>query len=94
MIHVLYLSDLIICNSFHSQYRQHIRFQKAYSEPASAAVLRFCKHELMQAIRLLLLDDEFVQAYVHGFLVKCGDGVLCRVFPRILVYSADYPEKY
>ncbi|OSD00042.1 hypothetical protein PYCCODRAFT_1437796 [Trametes coccinea BRFM310] len=68
-------------------------YQEAYGEPASAAVLRFCKRELMQKIWLLLLDDEFIHAYVHGIVITCGDGIMRRVFPRILTYSADYPEK-
>ncbi|CDO76216.1 hypothetical protein BN946_scf184894.g5 [Trametes cinnabarina] len=64
-----------------------------YGTPISSDVLTFCKRELMQRIWLLLLDDEFLDAYEHGILVKCGDGVTRRIFPRILTYSADYPEK-
>lgn len=48
----------------------------------------------MQSIWLFLLDDEFMHAYVHGIVIRCGDGVERRVFPRFLVYSADYPEKW
>lgn len=48
----------------------------------------------MQQIWHLLLDEEFVRAYVHGLLIKCGDGVTRRLFPRIPQYSADYPEKW
>jgi hypothetical protein len=40
------------------------------------------------------LDEDFLNAYRHGIIVKCTDGVLRRVFPRIFTYSADYPEKY
>ena len=29
----------------------------------------------------------------NGILIEFIDGVTCRVFPRILTYSADYPEK-
>ncbi|RPD56887.1 hypothetical protein L227DRAFT_587910 [Lentinus tigrinus ALCF2SS1-6] len=43
-------------------------YQKRYGEPASAAILRFCKRELMQKIWMLLLDTDFVHAYEHGFL--------------------------
>ena len=43
---------------------------------------------------LLLLDERFMDAYKNGILVECGDGVVRRLFPRILTYSADYPEKY
>jgi hypothetical protein len=29
-----------------------------------------------------------------GFVVRCGDNIERRVYPRIFTYSADYPEKY
>ncbi|EMD39369.1 hypothetical protein CERSUDRAFT_134414, partial [Gelatoporia subvermispora B] len=64
-----------------------------YGIAATAAVLTFCKRELFQAIWLLLLDDDFLHAYVHGFVILCGDGIRRRMFPRFLTYSADYPEK-
>lgn len=47
----------------------------------------------MQQIWLLLLDKEFMEAYEHGILIECADGVIRRLFPRIFTYSADYPEK-
>jgi len=47
----------------------------------------------MQAIWTLLLDDEFMQAYEHGIVIECGDGIRRRVFPRFFTYSADTPEK-
>ena len=47
----------------------------------------------MHAIWLLIMDDEFMDAYRHGILVYCGDGILRRIFPRFFTYSADYPEK-
>lgn len=68
-------------------------YRKAYGEAPSPAVLRFLKRELMQKIWLLLLDDEFIEAWETGILVKCGDGILRRIFPRVFTYSADYPEK-
>lgn len=42
----------------------------------------------------ILLDEEFMEAYVHGIVVLCCDGVTRRFYPRIFIYSADYPEKY
>ena len=47
----------------------------------------------MQAIWHKLLDDDFLEAYCHGLIVTCADGIVRRVFPHILTYSADYPEK-
>ncbi|KAH9848677.1 hypothetical protein C2E23DRAFT_763412 [Lenzites betulinus] len=64
-----------------------------YGIPASAAVLTFLKRELMQAVWLLLLDDRFMYAYVHGIVFLCGDEVMRRMFIRFLIYAADYPEK-
>lgn len=57
-------------------------------------ILAHCKRELFHAIWNLLLDDEFVEAYRNGIIIKCYDGKYRRVFPRIFTYSADYPEKY
>ncbi|KAJ3535195.1 hypothetical protein NMY22_g6600 [Coprinellus aureogranulatus] len=41
----------------------------------------------------ILLDDEFVRAYRHGMVIDCFDGVRRRFYPRIMTYSADYPER-
>ncbi|KAJ3531358.1 hypothetical protein NMY22_g8186 [Coprinellus aureogranulatus] len=41
----------------------------------------------------LLLDDEFIEAYRHGLVIDCFDGVRRRFYPRIMTYSADYPER-
>lgn len=60
---------------------------------ARSPVLTHCRRELMQAVWRLLLDDEFLEAYTHGLVIKCADGITRRVFPRIFTYSADYPEK-
>ncbi|OSD02376.1 hypothetical protein PYCCODRAFT_1390006 [Trametes coccinea BRFM310] len=68
-------------------------YQTVYGTSISDDVLTFCKRELMQRVWLLLLDDDFLEAYKHGILVVCGDGVTRRIFPRIFTYSADYPEK-
>jgi hypothetical protein len=40
-----------------------------------------------------LLDDKFINAWLHGIPIKGPDGVTRLFFPRIFVYSADYPEK-
>lgn len=42
---------------------------------------------------MVLLDDDFMDAYVNGFVVECANGILRRFFPRLFTYSADYPEK-
>jgi len=52
-----------------------------------------CARELMHAQWAILLDDEFVEAWQHGIVVTCCDGIKRRFYPRIFSYSADYPEK-
>ncbi|KAI0654691.1 hypothetical protein C8Q70DRAFT_925386 [Cubamyces menziesii] len=66
---------------------------RIYEIAATAAVLTFLKRELMQHIWLILMDDWFMYAYIHGLLLECGDGILRRLFIRFLFYAADYPEK-
>lgn len=58
------------------------------------SIITHCRRELMHAIWKFLLDDDFVHAYKYGMVIKCADGVDRRIYPRIITYSADYPEKY
>ena len=59
-----------------------------------ADILTHCQRELMQVVWKILLDDEFIHASTYGMVVRCWDGIKRRVYPHILTYSADYPEKY
>ncbi|KAF9565462.1 hypothetical protein CPC08DRAFT_629854 [Agrocybe pediades] len=69
-------------------------YRKAFGGlSASAPTITHLRRELMHAIWLLLLDDEFMHAYEHGIVVQCADGITWRIFPRFFTYSADYPEK-
>ncbi|KAJ3533934.1 hypothetical protein NMY22_g7130 [Coprinellus aureogranulatus] len=52
-----------------------------------------CQRELIHGQLRVIFDDEFMHAYEHGIVVKCADGIERRFYPRILTYSADYPEK-
>jgi hypothetical protein len=52
-----------------------------------------CRRELTHAQWRKLLDDEFLQAYEHGVVIECCDGIWRRFYPQIFTYSADYPEK-
>src|ERR1700709_2669254 len=52
-----------------------------------------CHREFFHEQWKILLDDEFLEAYEHGIVIRCCDGVVRRFYPRILTYSADYPEK-
>ncbi|KAJ3530305.1 hypothetical protein NMY22_g8628 [Coprinellus aureogranulatus] len=49
--------------------------------------------ELFHAQWRSLLDDDFIHAYRHGLVVDCFDAVRRRFYPRIMTYSADYPER-
>lgn len=69
-------------------------YLKMFGVAATAAVLAFCKRELMQEIWKLVLSPEFIRAFETGIIICCGDAILRRLFLRILTYSADYPEKY
>jgi hypothetical protein len=52
-----------------------------------------CHRELTHAQWDIILDDEFLDAYEHGIVVMGYEDVLCRFYPRIFIYSIDYPEK-
>ena len=64
-----------------------------YGVEASTAVITHCRHQLMCGAWGVLLNDRFMDAYWHGIVVVCSDGVRRRLFPRVFHYSADYPEK-
>ncbi|RDB16269.1 hypothetical protein Hypma_003008 [Hypsizygus marmoreus] len=55
--------------------------------------LAHCHREAIHAQWKVLLDDEFIHAFVHGIVIECPDGMKRRFYPRIFTYSADYPEK-
>lgn len=52
-----------------------------------------CRRDFMHAQWHILLDDEFVEAYLHGIVILCPDGIMRRFYLRIFTYSADYPEQ-
>ncbi|KJA25469.1 hypothetical protein HYPSUDRAFT_94104, partial [Hypholoma sublateritium FD-334 SS-4] len=59
----------------------------------SDAFLTHCQREFLHAQWKELLDDDFLEAYEHGVVIECCDGVKRRFYLRIFAYSADYPEK-
>jgi Plavaka transposase len=58
------------------------------------AFMAHCHRQLFHEQWKIILDDEFMEAYQHGIVVVCCDGITRRFYPRIFTYSADYPEKY
>ena len=69
-------------------------YKEIYGAAANSDILTFLKRELVHAIWSLLLNEDFVNAYIFGIIVLCADGIERRLFPRFFTYSADYPEKY
>jgi hypothetical protein len=68
-------------------------YRAEFGKSTTAAVLTHCNYDLMHAIWMLLLDAEFMHAYVHGVVMEYIDGILRRFSPWFFIYSADYPEK-
>ncbi|KDN43598.1 hypothetical protein RSAG8_05975, partial [Rhizoctonia solani AG-8 WAC10335] len=62
-------------------------------KPPNEALLTHLRRELMHAVWSALIDEAFVDAWQNGVIIDCADGIRRRVFPRIMTYSADYPEK-
>ncbi|KAH7905471.1 hypothetical protein BJ138DRAFT_1138264 [Hygrophoropsis aurantiaca] len=60
---------------------------------ASCGCTTHCQRELFQAQWEVLLDTDFLEAYEHGPVIQCCDGIRCRFYPQIFTYSVDYPEK-
>lgn len=54
-------------------------------------MLTHLRREIMQEVWLILMDDDFMHAYMHGIELD-GDEVYL-FFPRNLTDSNDYPEK-
>lgn len=74
--------------------QDHIKKHSGWGKAGRKQVLTYCRRELLhEAWVVLLSDPEFLEAYEHGIVIKCADGVTRLVFPRIFTYSADYPEK-
>jgi hypothetical protein len=64
-----------------------------FGQPASGQTLKQLKKDLFHAVWELLIDDDFVHAYVHGLVFKLFDRLSRVGFPRFFFYSMDYPEK-
>ena len=69
-------------------------YHEIYGQAPSDNILMHLRQELMQAVWFLLLDNEFMDAYVNGIVIEFPDGILRQLFPRFFTYAADYPEKY
>ncbi|KAF8227050.1 hypothetical protein L208DRAFT_1298623, partial [Tricholoma matsutake] len=68
-------------------------YKLVYGVAATSDMLTFLKCELIHTIWGLLLNKEFLHAYMFGIIVLCADGIQRHLFPCFFTYSADYPEK-
>ncbi|KAF7975060.1 hypothetical protein HWV62_10563 [Athelia sp. TMB] len=84
--HVAYFQSLP--DSFNDFVAQHYK-----GRVLSRKHTTHCRRELFHAQWDILLDEDFMHAYVHGIVVICCDGISRRFYPRIFIYAADYPEK-
>jgi hypothetical protein len=85
-----YSDDLLqLLDTFQRFTSQHMDGKKPSND-----FIAHCWRELLQAQWEILLDAEFLAAYVHGIVIECCDGIVHQFYPRILIYSADYKEKY
>ena len=84
---------LIINPQLPDTFHEHASRNHAKWNPQKKDILTHCRRELMHEVWKVLLDDEFLEAYTYGIVIKCVDGIERRVYPRIFTYSADYPEK-
>ncbi|KAG6906052.1 hypothetical protein DXG01_016127 [Tephrocybe rancida] len=85
----LYTSPALLPDSFKDFASEHIG-GKGTPTPA---FLAHCRRELFHTQWSILLDEEFLDAWLHGIVIMCLDGIRRRFYPRIITYSADYPEK-
>lgn len=74
-------------------FKDFAAFHSASKGPDDA-FMTHCDREYLHAQWKVLLDDEFLEAYEHGVVIECCDGIRRRFYLRIFSYSADYPEKY
>jgi hypothetical protein len=65
-----------------------------FADVATSDMLTHLRRKLMQAVWLVLLDADFIHAYIHGLELNFIDDDPYLFFPRFFTDSADYPEKY
>ena len=68
-------------------------FIRKFATGATDPLMAHCQRELFHEAWRVLLDKDFIHAYVHGVVMDCADNIKRRIYPRIFTYSADYPEK-
>ncbi|KAF8227180.1 hypothetical protein L208DRAFT_1298201 [Tricholoma matsutake] len=60
----------------------------------NGAFMAHCHREIYNAQWEIILDDEFLEAYEHGIVIMCCNGIWHCFYPHIFTYSADYKENF
>jgi hypothetical protein len=68
-------------------------YKTEFGIPATAAMLTHLKRDLIHAVWKFLMDDDFIHAFVYGYVSKLRDGIERLSFPRFMIYAMDYQEK-
>ena len=92
IIPLLYINDSTL--QLPDSFKEFATSQSGGKTAPSDPFMTFCHRELMHAQWKVLLDDDFIEAWKHGILIECCDGIYRRFYPRIFTHSGDYPEKY
>ena len=72
----------------------HNIYKEIYGAVANSDALTFLKPELIHTIWCLLINEDFINAYIFGIIVLCADSIERCLFPQFFTYLAHYPEKY
>ncbi|ESK84849.1 hypothetical protein Moror_14957, partial [Moniliophthora roreri MCA 2997] len=64
-----------------------------YGQAPLEETQRFLNHEVIQKAWGELLDEEFVEAFVNGLMLKCADMEERLGLLMLFCHSGDYPEK-
>ena len=62
-------------------------------KPPMDALKTFCRWMMFHEQWKCMLNDDFMEAYVHRIIIDCLDAIVRRFYPQIFIYSSDYPEK-
>ncbi|KAG6863862.1 hypothetical protein C0991_002577 [Blastosporella zonata] len=69
------------------------KYNVLFGRTPTPGIITFLWQELIQAVWKHLLSDKFKVIYASGIVLKCGDGIWRRLYPRFFGYSADYKER-
>ncbi|RXW14734.1 hypothetical protein EST38_g11122 [Candolleomyces aberdarensis] len=84
--HIAYIPKLTD-STFKSAYRD------IFGTDPSNDIMTHSRRELVHAVYLLLMNKDFMHAYVYGCEFEFWDGIIRQWFPRWFIHATDYPEK-